>query len=75
MDIKECCEGMKEMIEHNTFLISSISGKGWVKLIEHDGTLDLGKEPVLHNYDITYCPFCGMKIEKQVDLFNKTDSP
>ncbi|WP_458744138.1 hypothetical protein [Candidatus Nitrosocosmicus sp. T] len=51
------------MLSENTFTISSISEKGWIKIIEHDGTMELGTDPKLHNYDITHCPFCGVQIE------------
>ena len=37
MKIRECCDGMKTMIRENAFWISSISQKGWLKVIEHDG--------------------------------------
>jgi hypothetical protein len=63
MKIQECCEGMKTMLSENTFAISSISKKGWIKIIEHNGTMELEKDPKLHNYDITHCPFCGVQIE------------
>jgi hypothetical protein len=63
MNIRECCDGMKTMLSENTFVISNISHKGWLKVIEHDGTMQLGKDPNLHNYDITHCPFCGLVIE------------
>jgi hypothetical protein len=71
MKIRECCDGMKTMIRENTFWISSISQKGWLKVIEHDGTMELGIDPKLHNYDIIYCPFCGIQIEWQADPFTK----
>jgi len=67
MKILECCDGMKTMIKENTFSISNISQKGWLKVIEHDGTMELGTDPELHNYDITHCPFCGTQIEEQSD--------
>lgn len=74
MKIRECCDGMKTIIRENTFWISTISQNGWIKVIEHDGTMELGKDPKLHNYDITYCPFCGVKIEEQVDPINESSS-
>lgn len=74
MKIRECCDGMKSMIRENTFWISNISQKGWIKVIEHDGTMELGKNPKLHNYDITHCPFCGVQIEEQMDLSNGSSS-
>jgi hypothetical protein len=53
------------MLSDNTFSASSISNKGWMKVIEHDGTMNLGENPIHHNYNnISYCPFCGSKIEK-----------
>jgi hypothetical protein len=74
MNIRECCDGMKTMLSENTFAISNISQKGWLKVIEHDGTMQLGENPRLHNYDITHCPFCGLYIKGQsADPFNKTD--
>lgn len=74
MKIRECCDGMKTMMRENTFWISTISQKGWMKVIEHDGTMELGTDPKLHNYDIIHCPFCGIQIEEQADSSNKTDS-
>ena len=74
MKIRECCDGMKTMIRENTFWISNITQKGWMKVLEHDGTMELGKDPKLHNYDIIHCPFCGFQIEEQADSYNKTDS-
>ncbi len=74
MRIRECCDGMRIMIRENTFCISNISQKGWMKVIEHDGTMELGNEPKLHNYDITHCPFCGVKIEENMDPINESDS-
>jgi len=59
---------MKTMIKENTFWISSISQKGWLKVIEHDGTMGLNIDPKLHNYDITHCPFCGIQIEGQAEI-------
>ncbi len=56
------------MIKENTFWISSISQKGWLKVIEHDGTMGLNIDPKLHNYDITHCPFCGIQIEGQAEI-------
>jgi predicted nucleic acid-binding Zn ribbon protein len=73
MRIRECCDGMRIMIRENTFCISNISQKGWMKVIEHDGTMELGNEPKLHNYDITHCPFCGVKIEENMDPINESD--
>ena len=75
MNIRECCNGMKTMLKEKTFSVSGISRKGWIKVIEHDGSLELGENPKHHNYDITHCPFCGTKLQREVDLFNKTDSP
>ncbi len=63
MNIRECCDGMKTMLSENTFTISNISQKGWLKVIEHDGTMQLGRDPKLHNYDITHGPFCGLCIQ------------
>jgi hypothetical protein len=71
MKVQECCDGIKSMIKENTFAISSISQKGWLKVIEHDNTMELGIDPKLHNYDITYCPFCGTQIKGQADPFTK----
>ena len=71
MKVQECCDGMKTMIKENTFRISSISQKGWLKVIEHYGTMGLNIDPKLHNYDITHCPFCGIQIEGQADPFAK----
>lgn len=68
MKVQECCDGMKTMIKENTFWISSISQKGWLKVIEHDGTMGLNIDPKLHNYDITHCPFCGIQIEGQAEI-------
>jgi len=65
MKIRECCDGMKTMIKENTFWISDISQKGWMEVIEHDDTMELGKDPKLHNYDITHCPFCVVQIENE----------
>jgi hypothetical protein len=65
MKIRECCDGMKTIIKENTFRISTISQKGWMKVIEHDDTMVLGKDPKLHNYDVTHCPFCGVQIENE----------
>ena len=42
MNIRRCCDGMKTMISENTFEILNISQKGWLKAIEHDGTMQLG---------------------------------
>ena len=72
MKIRECCDGMKIMIAENTFAISTISQKGWMKVLEHDGTMELGKDPKPHNYDITHCPFCGVMVEEQSDPSNNT---
>ena len=58
------------MIRENTFWISNISQKGWMKVLEHDGSNGIGKESKLHNYDITDCPFCGIQIEEQADSSN-----
>ena len=71
MKVQECCDGMKTMIKENTFWISSISQKGWLKVIEHDGTMELIIDPKLHNYDITHFPFCGIQIVGQADPFTK----
>lgn len=71
MKIRECCDGMKTMIKENTFWISNISQKGWLKVIEHNGTMELGINPKLHNYDITHCPFCGNQIEEQTNSITK----
>jgi len=65
MKIRECCDEVKTMIKENTIWISSISQKEWIKVIEHDGTMELGSDPKLHNYDITNSPFCGIQIERQ----------
>jgi hypothetical protein len=67
MRIRECCDGMKTMIKENIFWISNISQKGWLKVLEHDGTMELRIDPKLHNYDITHYPFCGIQIEEQID--------
>lgn len=62
------------MLSENTSTISNISQKGWIKVTEHDGTMQLEKDPKLHNYNITHCPFCELCIERQsADPFNKTD--
>lgn len=74
MKIRECCEGMQNMLKENTFSVSNISQKGWIKVIEHDGTLELGKDPKLHNYDIIHCPFCGIKIEGFEEPFDRAVS-
>ena len=71
MKIQECCKEMKTMIKENTFAISSISQKGWLKVIEQDNTMELGTNSKLHNYDTTYCPFCGIQVKGQADPFTK----
>jgi hypothetical protein len=71
MKVQECGDGMKTMIKENTFWISRISQKEWLKVIEHDGTMELIIDPKLHNYDITHFPFCGIQIEGQADPFTK----
>lgn len=71
MKVQECGDGMKTMIKENTFWISNISQKEWLKVIEHDGTMELIIDPKLHNYDITHFPFCGIQIEGQADPFTK----
>jgi hypothetical protein len=75
MKILECCDEIKTVIKENTFWISSISQKQWLKVIEHDGTIELGSDPKLHNYDITHSPFCGIQIEGQADPFTKPINP
>lgn len=75
MKIRECCDEIKTMIKENTFWISSISQKEWIKVIEHDGTIELGSDPKLHNYDITNSPFCGIQIEGKADPFTKQINP
>lgn len=73
-NFKTLCDGMKTMRSENRFAISSISEKGWIKIIEHNGTMELGKDPKLHNYDINHCPFCGVQIEEQLDPINESNS-
>jgi hypothetical protein len=64
MNIKECCEGLKDLLEFEGFLVSSQSKKGWLKIAKHDGTMDLDKCPPLRSFDVVeFCPFCGAKIE------------
>ena len=45
MDIKirECRDGMRIMTRENTFWISNIFQKGWMKVLEHDGTNGIEK--------------------------------
>jgi hypothetical protein len=43
LKIRECCDGIKTMIRENTFRISNISQKGWMKVLEHDGINGIGK--------------------------------
>ena len=66
MSIRECCSAMTTMLTDNTFKASSISKKGWMKVLKHNGTMNLGREPIHYNYDnISYCPFCDSKIENK----------
>lgn len=64
--LKECCVGMSCMLKDNTLTISDISKRGWIKVLVHDGTTGLGLNPIAKDYEnISYCPFCGKRLEKQ----------
>jgi hypothetical protein len=43
MKIRECRDGIKTTVRENIFWISNISQKGWMKVLEHDGTNGVGK--------------------------------
>jgi hypothetical protein len=66
LDIKECCSGMRSMISDGTLYIDSMTNLGWIKSLKHDGTEELGNNPVVVNYNIIkYCPFCSSEIQKK----------
>ena len=70
--IKECCIGMASMLNDKTLTISDISKRGWIKVLVHDGTTGLGLNPVAKDYNnISYCPFCGNRIEKRWEYLIK----
>ena len=52
MNIRECCVGMKTMLSENRFVISNISQKGWLKVIERILS-------ITHQHDIDGL-FCGV---------------
>ena len=58
--INICCPGMRDMVDNQTLAISNMSHSGWIKVLQHNGTEEIGENPIRFNYNnIQYCPFCG----------------
>ncbi len=62
-NIRICCPAMETMINDQTIAISNMSNLPWIKILQHNGTEEIGENPVRFNYNnIRFCPFCGSEI-------------